>query len=60
MNPLHSSFLFQKECLAIKLATHTFRVYLLGRKFIIQTDHCALEWLDRLKEKNARLTRWSL
>ena len=50
----------EKECLAIKVATHTFRVYLLGRKFTIQTDHRALEWLDRLKDNNARLTRWSL
>ena len=29
----------EKECLAIKLATHAFRVYLLGREFVIQTDH---------------------
>ena len=50
----------EKECLAIKAATHTFRVYLLGKKFIIQTDHRALEWLDRLKDDNARLIRWSL
>ena len=50
----------EKECLAIKLATHAFRVYLLGRKFTIQTDHRALEWLNRLKDNNARLTRWSL
>ena len=50
----------EKECLAIKLATHAFRVYLLGRQFTIQTDHRALEWLDRLKENNSRLTRWSL
>ena len=50
----------EKECLAIKAATHHFRVYLLGRKFTIQTDHRALEWLDRLKDNNARLTRWSL
>ena len=50
----------EKECLAIKAATHNFRVYLLGRKFTIQTDHRALEWLDRLKDNNARLTRWSL
>ena len=34
--------------------------YLLGRPFTIQTDHRSLEWLDRLKENNARLTRWSL
>ena len=32
----------EKECLAIKLATHTFRVYLLGKPFIIQTDHRAI------------------
>ena len=50
----------EKECLAIKLATHAFRVYLLGRPFVIQTDHRSLEWLHRLKDNNARLTRWSL
>ena len=50
----------EKECLAIKLAIQAFRVYLLGKPFTIQTDHRSLEWLDRLKENNARLTRWSL
>ena len=50
----------EKECLAIRLATHSFRVYLLGRPFIIQTDHRALQWLDRLKDSNPRLARWSL
>ena len=50
----------EKECLAIKKATHALRVYLLGRKFTVQTDHRALEWLNRLKDNNARLTRWSL
>ena len=50
----------EKELLAIKLATSAFRVYLLGRHFQIVTDHQSLEWLDRLKEKNSRLTRWSL
>ena len=50
----------EKECLAIKLGVHAFRVYLLGRPFVVQTDHRSLEWLHRLKENNARLTRWSL
>ena len=39
---------------------HTFRVYLLGKPFIIQTDHRALKWLDQFRETNTRLTRWSL
>ena len=50
----------EKECLAIKLGVKAFRVYLLGRHFTIQTDHRSLQWLDRLKETNSRLTRWSL
>ncbi len=50
----------EKECLAIHLGIQAFRVYLLGRPFTVQMDHRALQWLDRLKETNSRLTRWSL
>ena len=50
----------EKELLAINLVTNAFCVYLLGRPFTIVTDHRSLEWLERLKENNARLTRWSL
>ena len=50
----------EKECLAIKAACWSFRVYLLGRPFVVQTDHRALEWLDRMKESHSRLTRWNL
>ena len=52
--------IIEKECLAIKLAVEAFSIYLLGRHFVIQTDHRSLEWLDRLKASNAKLTRWSL
>ncbi len=50
----------EKECLAIKLGVQAFKVYLLGRPFTIYTDHRSLVWLDRLKDSNTRLTRWSL
>lgn len=50
----------EQECLAIKLAVKHFEIYLMGKPFIIQTDHRALQWLYKFKEKNSRLTRWSL
>uniref|UniRef100_A0A1X7T9B5 Reverse transcriptase RNase H-like domain-containing protein n=1 Tax=Amphimedon queenslandica TaxID=400682 RepID=A0A1X7T9B5_AMPQE len=50
----------EKECLAIILAVKHFKAYLLGRPFVIQTDHRALKWLHQFREKNSRLTRWSL
>ena len=48
--------MINKECPAIKLGV---KAYLLGKSFTIQMDQ-ALEWLDRLKEDNAHLTRQSL
>ena len=50
----------EKECLGIKLGVNAFRVYLLGRRFVVQTDHRCLEWLDRAKFDNPRLTQWYL
>ena len=50
----------EKECLAVVLGIRAFETYLLGKPFVIQTDHRALQWLQRFKDKNARLTRWSL
>ena len=46
--------------MAIKLGVEAFKVYLVGRPFTIQTDHRSLKWLNRLKDKNSCLTRWSL
>ena len=50
----------EKECLAIKMAMNIFRTYLIGRHFTVETDHRSLVWLDKLKDSNSRLTRWSL
>ena len=49
----------EKECLAVVLGVKAFAVYLLGKPFLLQTDHRALKWLNQFKEKNDRLTRWS-
>ena len=50
----------ERECLAILLAVKAFSIYLLGKSFLLQTDNRALTWLKTMKDKNARLTRWSL
>ncbi|KAI8496819.1 hypothetical protein Bbelb_254740 [Branchiostoma belcheri] len=50
----------EKECLAIKYTVEGLRYYLLGREFEVVTDHHPLKWLNEMKDKNQRLTRWSL
>ena len=50
----------EKECLAVVWAIQSLQVYLCGQEFTIQSDNHALQWLDRMKDKNPRLTRWSL
>ncbi|XP_029919926.1 uncharacterized protein LOC115368085 [Myripristis murdjan] len=48
------------ECLAVKWAIDSFRYYLLGREFTLETDHRALQWLESMKDTNSRITRWFL
>ena len=50
----------EKECLAVVLGIKAFNVYLAGKPFVLQTDHKALRWLHNFRDKNSRLTRWSL
>lgn len=50
----------EKELLAIIWATKYYRPYLYGVKFLIQTDHRPLKWLDSLKEPNSKLQRWRI
>ena len=47
----------EKEALAIVFATQHFRVYLVGHKFQIITDHRALKWLHSIEPKG-RIARW--
>ncbi|UYV77415.1 hypothetical protein LAZ67_15000946 [Cordylochernes scorpioides] len=48
------------ECLAIVECVDKFRVYLLGTRFVIYSDHHALKWLKTVKDPTGRLFRWSL
>ncbi|XP_072767927.1 uncharacterized protein [Nerophis lumbriciformis] len=50
----------ERECLAIRWAVGALRYYLLGRSFSLCSDHKPLQWLHRMKDANARITRWYL
>lgn len=49
-----------KECLGIVWAVKQHRNYLLGRPFIIRTDHKPLQWLFNIKNPCSRLLLWRL
>ena len=50
----------EKELLAILFSVETFRPYLYGRQFTLETDHRPLVWLHNVKNPNSKLIRWRL
>ncbi|KAK3105395.1 hypothetical protein FSP39_024200 [Pinctada imbricata] len=48
----------RKELLAVVRFTRQLRHYLLGRKFIVRTDHSSLQWLMNFKDPQGQLARW--
>ena len=48
----------RRELLAVVVYVWYFRHYLMGRKFIIRTDHSALRWIMSFKEPENQLARW--
>ena len=48
------------EALALVWAVEYFRVYLLGRKFTLVTDHCPLVYLKTVRNPKGRIARWLL
>jgi hypothetical protein len=47
-----------RELLAVRYFTEHYRSYLLGRKFLVRTDHQALKWIFTMKEPKNRIARW--
>ena len=47
-----------RELLAVKYFMMQYKHYLLGRHFLVQSDHQALRWLFSLKEPKSRIARW--
>ena len=47
-----------RELLSVKFFVDQYKHYLLGRRFLIRTDHQALRWLFSLKETKSRVARW--
>jgi len=48
----------RRELLAVVHFTKQFRTYLLGREFLIRTDHSALRWLKLTPEPIGQQARW--
>ena len=46
------------ELLAVIVFTRHFRPYLLGRSFVLRTDHGSLQWLRNFKEPEGQIARW--
>ena len=50
----------EQELIAVVWACKTFYRYLWGKKFLIQTDHANLQWLQSISPQKPRLARWAL
>jgi len=48
----------RKELLAVVFYSKAFRQYLLGRQFLIRTDHSALQWLRTTPKPMGQQARW--
>lgn len=48
----------RKELLAVVSFVKYFKHYLLGRHFIVRTDHAALQWLWKIPDPVGQQARW--
>ena len=48
----------RKELLAVVHFVKIYRHYLVGRKFVLRTDHAFLRWLRSFKQPEGQVARW--
>ena len=48
----------RQELLAVVTFMHHFRHYLLGKHFVLRTDHSSLKWLQSFKKPQGQFARW--
>ncbi|MEW8486026.1 MAG: RNase H-like domain-containing protein, partial [Candidatus Thiodiazotropha sp.] len=59
LNPAQQNYCTTKrELYSVVFFMQHFKHYLLGRHFILRTDHAPLFWLSRFKEPSGILARW--
>ena len=48
----------RKELLALVWGTEHFETFLYGKRFLVRTDHSALQWLRNFKNPRGQVARW--
>ena len=48
----------RRELLAVVHSVKTYRHYLIGRKFVLSTDHASIRWLRSFKHPEGQIARW--
>jgi hypothetical protein len=57
LNPAQKNYSVTKmECLALVYGVKKFRHYLMGRRFIVETDHYSLQYLQNTRDKPSMMT----